>query len=349
MTAQIDIVVATHNRPEVLARTLRSVLWQTRQDWRLTIVGDQCDDRTARAVGRFRDARIRYVNLPERSGEQSLPNSVGLALSEAPFVALLNHDDIWLPDHLEIALRELDDEAAEFYTAAAAFVGRSDGWYGSLIPRFSRRSPRGRRLEGAFFHRFHYFEPVSAWVMRREAMRRLWPFTPALRIHRTPLEDFVLRAWRAGVGHVDGRVVTVLKDNAKPPPSQGPIYAGTRLEMATMSWHVRLFGAAGLRRRIETQFSSGPKPGRADPARRSTGEPARTRSIEESAQAALKPEDARAFLETGRDALAERLAEAGYEPGWRLREALRQRTGETLREPPSIDAMVRWARTEIGR
>lgn len=348
MTAQIDIIIATHNRPEVLARTIRGVLWQTRSDWRLTIVGDQCDGRTARAVGRFADARIRYVNLPERSGEQSIPNSVGLALADAPFVALLNHDDLWLPDHLETALERLAG-GADFYTAPAAFVGRSKGLRGLFVPRFSRRSGRRRRLEEAFFRRFHHFEPVSAWVMRRTAMLQLWPFTPALRIHRTPLEDFVLRAWRAGLAHVDGDTITVIKDNAKAQPGEGPIYAETRLEMVSLAWRVRLFGAADLRRRIEAQYPPGPTAMRPQTPRQRDGGAGLSRSVEEVAQAALTPEDARAFLETGRDALAERLAESGFEPGWRLREALRQRTGETLRDPPSIESMVRFARTEFDR
>lgn len=348
MAAEIDIVIATYNRPDVLGRTIRSVRWQSRADWRLTIVGDRCDERTALSVSRFRDPRIRYVNLPERSGEQSIPNSVGLALAEAPFVALLNHDDLWLPDHLETALSRLAD-GADLYTAPAAFVGRSNGVRDLFAPRFSRRSPRGRRLEDAFFRRFHHFEPVSAWVMRRAAMLTLWPFTPALRSHRTPLEDFILRAWRAGVAHVDGETVTVLKDNAKARTGEGPIYAQTRREMAVLAWHVRLFGADGLRRRIEARFRADIGAGAVGATRvRETGSGHR-RSVEETAQASLTQEDARTYRETGRDALADRLAEAGFEPGWRLRDALRQRTGETLREPPSIDAMVRFARTEFGR
>lgn len=344
MKAEIDIVIATYDRPDVLTRTIRSVRWQTRTDWRLTIVGDRCDGRTARAVARFRDPRIRYVNLPERSGEQSIPNSVGLALADAPFVALLNHDDLWLPDHLDTALGRLAG-GADFYTAPTAFVARSRGVHGLLVPPFSRRSPRNRRLEDAFFRRFHHFEPVSAWVLRRAAMLRLWPFTPALRIHRTPLEDFILRAWRAGVVHVDGDTVTVLKDNAKARPDEGPIYAQTRLEMTLLAWRVQLFGVAGIRGRIEAQF---PPETTVKRSRRRDDGAATSRSIEETVQAALRPEDARAFLETGRDALSERLAEAGFEPGWRLREALRQRTGEVLRDPPSIDSMVRFARTECG-
>ena len=59
------------------------------------------------------------------------------------------------------------------------------------------------------------FEPISGWVVRRTSALKVGPFTPARNLYRSPLEDWLLRAWRAGLKHVNDNRITVLKDNTK--------------------------------------------------------------------------------------------------------------------------------------
>ncbi len=67
----LTIVTATYNRPASLRLAIRSALLQTLRDWRLIVIGDACDDRTAIVIEEFRDERITYINLPVRCGEQA--------------------------------------------------------------------------------------------------------------------------------------------------------------------------------------------------------------------------------------------------------------------------------------
>ena len=78
----VTVVLATYNRPDALRAAIRSVLRQTRPDWRLMVIGDRCEPPTEEAVRSVQDARISYINLPVRFGEQGGPNSVGMALAE---------------------------------------------------------------------------------------------------------------------------------------------------------------------------------------------------------------------------------------------------------------------------
>ena len=124
----ITVVVATYNRAIVLARSLRTVIAQTRQDWTALVIGDACTDATSQAISDLGDDRIRFVNLPNRFGEQAGPNSVGMALAETPYVAFLNHDDYWFPDHLERAVDTLRQEGRDLFWSRTAFFTNRGTW-----------------------------------------------------------------------------------------------------------------------------------------------------------------------------------------------------------------------------
>ena len=186
----VTIITATHNRPDALRLAISSVLNQTHANWRLLVVGDHCDPRTGAVIAAFGDPRIHYVNLPHRCGEQSGPNSVGMALARTPFTAFLNHDDLWFPDHLETGLGRLDEEKADFFAGRAAFLETGAAETDDLVIRDV--TPDDRSLAGAFVHTPAYFEPVSTWILRSEACRRVGPWRASTELYRTPLEDWVL-------------------------------------------------------------------------------------------------------------------------------------------------------------
>jgi glycosyltransferase involved in cell wall biosynthesis len=151
---EITIVLSTYDRPDALQYTIESVQAQTIENWVLLVVGDACGPETEDVVAEFRDPRIKYVNLPERCGEQSGPNSVGLALADTDYIALLNHDDIWLPDHLEIGLDGLKRSSADLFVSRAAFSIKTPLETDRLT--FTEISPPRRRLEEAFWRPFFY-------------------------------------------------------------------------------------------------------------------------------------------------------------------------------------------------
>jgi len=207
----VTVVIATYNRPDTLRVAIQSVVRQSIDHWKVLVVGDGCDSRTEKVVGRFDPARVRYINLPDRFGEQSGPNSIGMALSDTEYIALLNHDDILLPDHLERALAELNQKNADIY------IGKSmttKDWTSSgsfaAVPVFSKVDPDNRKPWMTFCREFILFEPCSCFVMRRDTVRKIGRWSSARDIYRTPLQDWLMRAWRQKTRFVFGEVVTVL-------------------------------------------------------------------------------------------------------------------------------------------
>lgn len=182
---RVSILTATYNRSNVLRLVIETVRRQTVTDWEWVIVGDACTDDTADVVASFRDPRIRYVNLERGYGEQSGPNNEAFRLSRAPLLAYLHHDDLWLPDHLEVTLAALRVTGADFVFPLVETI-----LPGGIL-RLTGATPTGRYAP-------YLFVPPSAWVLRREMIEEVGPWRSARDCYEAPSEDLLFRAWRAG-------------------------------------------------------------------------------------------------------------------------------------------------------
>ena len=131
-TSRVAVLVATAHRPSLLAgRALPSIEGQTRTPWRVVVVDDARNDaaarRTERAVRAWEPAGIVVDFLRNRrtkgaagawnSGLDHLLRTGGDP--QRLYVAILDDDDWWEPDHLERCLalaesRRLDMVAAPF-------------------------------------------------------------------------------------------------------------------------------------------------------------------------------------------------------------------------------------------
>jgi glycosyltransferase involved in cell wall biosynthesis len=94
----ISVVIAAHNGENYLAETLRSVLSQTLPASEILVVDDGSTDDTA-GVARSFGEKVQLITR-EKSGVSASRN-YGISVANNEWVALLDHDDLWEPDHLE--------------------------------------------------------------------------------------------------------------------------------------------------------------------------------------------------------------------------------------------------------
>jgi glycosyltransferase involved in cell wall biosynthesis len=107
--AQVSVVVPTHNRRDLLAVTLRTVLWQRDVDMEVLVVDDGSTDGTARTVGALGDPRVRLVRHQTTRGLSAARNS-GIRAATGEWLAFVDDDDLWAPDKLARQLTAAVDQ-----------------------------------------------------------------------------------------------------------------------------------------------------------------------------------------------------------------------------------------------
>jgi hypothetical protein len=334
---RVTFVIATYRRAEALRSTIRSVLLQTHGDWTALVIGDRCGDETADVLRPFKDPRIRYYNLPDRFGEQSGPNSAGLHLASGDFIAFLNHDDLLVQDHLAHMHERLGADAADFCFGRFANATRlRETPDRSVVPVFTDVGPHERDLGMLLRANPWLFDPSSFWVIRTPYAKTVGPWRSARSLRRTPLRDWLLRAWRLGGRFCFGTRVTGLRFLTRTEPAGAPVYATATPEHESMADRleretpdaIRAFVRAQLRQEIGADSARLP---REDDRERSPWQQALL-SCRRRLLSAL-------YLSFGVDpaALVGRL---GRSEGALLDQLSRKRTGEPLPSEPTLTAFL---------
>lgn len=98
MTPKISVVIPSYNSEKCIRETLESVLRQTLPPHEIIVVDDGSKDNTAAVVRSFGD-RVRYLRQ-DNQGIAAARNT-GVNSATGDWIALLDHDDLWLPTKLE--------------------------------------------------------------------------------------------------------------------------------------------------------------------------------------------------------------------------------------------------------
>ncbi|HVI11161.1 MAG TPA: glycosyltransferase [Candidatus Binatia bacterium] len=104
-SARITALIPTYNCERYICETVESVLAQTLPAHEVIVVDDGSTDDTQQALARY-GTRIRYVRQAN-AGPPAARNN-GIALATGDLIALLDSDDLWLPNKLERQMRYLD-------------------------------------------------------------------------------------------------------------------------------------------------------------------------------------------------------------------------------------------------
>jgi len=131
----VSVVIPTYDRAVLLReRSICSVLAQTYQHFEVIVVGDAAPDAVRVAVESFGDDRIRYINLPYRGPYPDdpvtrwlvagvPPYNEGVRIARGRWIAPLDDDDAFRPEHLEHLLETAQRKRLELV-------------YGRILKRF---------------------------------------------------------------------------------------------------------------------------------------------------------------------------------------------------------------------
>jgi len=191
----ISVVMPAYNHQAFVAEAIQSVLTQTLQDIELIIVNDGSTDNTEKVILEFADSRIRYFTQPNQGAHHALNR--GIALAQGEFLAIINSDDVFIADRLEILLNTLQDGNLDFVISDINLINEHSEiiadsshwwltWYEDLKQKYQQTpSPAATLLTG------NYAISSSNFFFRTSFARTIGGFRP----FRYILDyDYVFRA-----------------------------------------------------------------------------------------------------------------------------------------------------------
>jgi len=105
----VSILATTYNRRDLLPRALKSAIGQTFRDWEMILVNDGGEE-VGDIVEQLGDSRIRYVNSDHVGKGHAL--NAGLRQARGRYIAYLDDDDYYYPEHLERLVKALRESPA---------------------------------------------------------------------------------------------------------------------------------------------------------------------------------------------------------------------------------------------
>ncbi len=118
----ISVAMATYNGAKYLREQLDSILNQSIQDFELVVCDDCSTDETMLILEEYAhiDKRIRLFQNSKNLGfKENFGKIIKLCVGE--YVALSDQDDIWLPYHLEVLLKSMEN-GVQITCGKAVFV-----------------------------------------------------------------------------------------------------------------------------------------------------------------------------------------------------------------------------------
>lgn len=115
---KVSVIISTYNRPAMLDRALASVAAQTFDDFEVIVVDDCSPDPKAYEVVlnkweaelSKREIAIWAYRLDENSGYQCMPKNRGVEKASGDYIAYLDDDNAWLPNHLEALVKAIESD-----------------------------------------------------------------------------------------------------------------------------------------------------------------------------------------------------------------------------------------------
>lgn len=174
---EVSVVITAYNRAEYLEEAVRSVMRQTFQDFEIIVVDDGSTDNTRELISKLANPKIRYI-YQSNQGTGAARNT-GLRHSRGRFIAILDADDVWLPEKLEMQIKAFKDnpKAGLVYTNMYFFGAMEPDTPETFFDLLQWPPPRGDVLENMVVRSFGH---PSTQLIRKEVFDVTGPFDEKL-------------------------------------------------------------------------------------------------------------------------------------------------------------------------
>jgi len=192
----VSIITPTYNHQSFIADCICSVQQQTYDNWEMIIVDDGSTDNTYSIAQSFaeKDGRVK-VFTQKNVGIYRLAETYNFALSKSSgsYAAVLEGDDVWLPEKLEIQVKALEENKQAVLCWGKAYRTTDVTNERDLYPTPDVEARYGQDLRNEpimsasinlLFHQFYF--PALTVFIRRSALDKIGGF---IQNHNLPLVD----------------------------------------------------------------------------------------------------------------------------------------------------------------
>jgi glycosyltransferase involved in cell wall biosynthesis len=171
------VVIDTYNYGRYIEDAVRSVLAQNfpAEQMEILVVDDGSTDDTAERLEQF-GAAIRYLRKP--NGGQASTFNFGFAQARGEFIALLDADDVWLPEKLGRVYETMQRQPSAGMAYHRAYLWSEDG---ELSTQGHFIAVSGRVTDSRFSMLCYPMVQTSCLIFRRETLQKLLPVPEVLR------------------------------------------------------------------------------------------------------------------------------------------------------------------------
>jgi glycosyltransferase involved in cell wall biosynthesis len=227
---RVSVIMPSYNTASLIAGSLDSVFQQTFQDFEIVLVNDGSPDtpELERVLAPYLEKhadKIVYIRQENKRCAGARNTAIGRARGE--FLAFLDSDDVWLPDHLasQMQLFEQDPKVDLTYSNGLA-VGNPDNPHEFMqrCPSFGPADFQALAVERCQI-------PVSTVVVRKNALVRAGLFDESLQ--RCDDYDMWLRAAFHGA-----KIAYTTKVQARLNGGRPGSLGASRVKMAEAYWKI---------------------------------------------------------------------------------------------------------------
>lgn len=164
-TPLISVIIPTYDRPQFLKEAILSVLAQSFQDFEIIVVNDGGPDEAKQIVFQLNNQRVRYIKIKHRGISGAL--NAGLAHSKGKYVAYLDDDDVYLPNHLRNLFEVFEAHPSVYFAYSSSFrclqKPRNDEWI-----TYKKYVVGGQNFDRAKLEKANFIQTTGCVMHRRE-------------------------------------------------------------------------------------------------------------------------------------------------------------------------------------
>lgn len=173
----VSVVIPTFNRCGLVQQAIDSVFAQTYPAYEVVVVDDGSTDGTEQALADRFGEQIRYI-WQDNQGE-SVARNAGISMATGEYIALLDSDDIWLPDKLSQQVLLIESSSRVCMVGCQAWLIDFQGQRLDDTPLGSGLEPADLSLESLLLS--NRFGGGSIGLIRRGALEQVGGFDADIR------------------------------------------------------------------------------------------------------------------------------------------------------------------------